>query len=68
MINFDVDTLDLQVGDTRELKVIRKNYAIASNDSLTWTSSQPDVAVVEKGVITAKGAGTTVITAKTSAG
>ena len=50
--------LTLTVGDTYQLYV---NYAV---DSITWSSGNAKTAAVSKGLITAKKAGTTTITAK----
>lgn len=57
--------LVLDVGDTEQLeaKVLPEN---ASDTTIVWSSSQTSVATVDmKGFVTAVGAGTTIITAKT---
>jgi len=67
-IKLDSSTHDMYVGDTYRL-----TYTIspvgASNTAVSWTSSNTSVATVDSsGLVTAKGAGTAVIMAKTSDG
>ena len=67
-ITFEPATLEKNVGDgdfTLNPKVLPED---ASNPTLAWTSSLPDVATVDNGKVTIKGKGTTVITAKSTDG
>lgn len=62
-VSLNRSTLSLEVGRTGKLSATVLP-ASAANKSITWTSSQPDVASVSaNGTITANKAGTTVITA-----
>lgn len=62
-VSLNRSTLSLEVGKTGKLSATVLP-ASAANKSVTWTSSQPDVASVSaNGTITANKAGTTVITA-----
>ena len=62
-VSLSRSTLSLEVGKTGKLSATVLP-ASAANKSVTWTSSQPDVASVSaNGTITAHKAGTTVITA-----
>lgn len=59
---FDRTEINLDIGSTAEIKaqVLPED---AKNKTLTWSSSDTDVAEVKNGVITPQGAGTAVITA-----
>lgn len=62
-VSLNRSTLSLEIGKTGKLSATVLP-ASAANKSVTWTSSQPDVASVSaNGTITANKAGTTVITA-----
>lgn len=62
-ITFDSSSLTLEVGDTHTLSAVVAPQE-ATDKSLTWTSSDNDVATVSNdGVVTAVNAGTTTITA-----
>lgn len=54
-------SLVMEEGDSETLKVI--SFPAQSSISVTWTTSNEDVATVEDGEVTAVGAGTAVITA-----
>jgi uncharacterized repeat protein (TIGR02543 family) len=60
-------TLRLQKGKTTTLSAAVAS-ANASNKSVAWTTSNPKVATVSGGVVTAKGLGTATITARASDG
>ena len=60
----EADEITMQVGENREMTVMRRSYAVVNNASLTWTSTDDEVASVENGVITAKSGGDAVITAE----
>ena len=67
-ISFANESENLIVGKTKTLTatIMPEN---ATNKTITWTSSNTDVATVStQGIVTAKGAGTTVITATTDNG
>jgi uncharacterized protein YjdB len=66
-ILLDKTTLTLIIGSSETLKatIVPDN---AENKKLTWTSSDPDVAIVEGGHVTAMTAGTTTVTVTTSNG
>ncbi len=67
-ITLSAETLTLQYGGYGRLSVIF-NPADATNKTVTWTSSNPDVATVDaSGNVTAKGSGTATITATTEDG
>lgn len=67
-IDFDVTNLELNVGQTYTIKVTAKP-ADATDFTLTWTSLDNAIATVdEKGTITGKAVGKTVIMATSSAG
>ncbi|MGN0443692.1 MAG: Ig-like domain-containing protein [Acutalibacteraceae bacterium] len=66
-ITLDYEEKAMQVGDTITL-IARIAPADASNKTVVWTSSNTDVAYVSNGKVTAKGAGTSTITAKTADG
>ena len=57
------DEITMQVGDSREMVVMRRNYSTVNNTSLTWTSTNDEIASVEDGVITAHSGGDATITA-----
>jgi len=61
-ITLDKDTLSLNVGDTDKLTAQLEADDI-TGITVTWTSSEPSVATVTDGTVTAVGAGTTTITA-----
>ena len=63
-ITMEADEITMQVGENREMTVMRRSYAVVNNASLTWTSTDDEVASVENGVITAKSGGEAVITAE----
>ena len=63
-ITMEADEITMQVGENREMTVMRRSYAVVNNASLTWTSTDDEVASVENGVITAKSGGDAVITAE----
>jgi len=66
-VTLDASSLSLTEGDTQTLTatVLPTN---ATNKSLTWTSSDPSVAAVSRGVVTAVKAGTATITARSANG
>ncbi len=57
-------TLNLEVGETGNLTATVLPSS-AANKSVTWSTSNPAVATVENGVVTAVGAGTAIITVTT---
>lgn len=61
-ITLNKQTLVLKQGNSADLKVAFQPYD-ASNQNLTWTSTDQTVATVENGKVTAKSAGTTTIQA-----
>ncbi|MGN0961268.1 MAG: Ig-like domain-containing protein, partial [Christensenellales bacterium] len=61
-VELNYSSFTIYVGDTLTL-VASGNYS-----GLTWTSSNTSVASVNKGIVTAKSAGSTTITAKSSSG
>ena len=63
-IKLDKTSENVKIGTTVKLKatIIPNN---ASNTSITWTSSDNNIATVSDGVVTGKKIGTTTITAKT---
>ena len=63
-VSLNKTTAMLTVGATETLKAT-VTPSNATNKTVTWTSSNPSVATVSNGVITAKAAGTTTITATT---
>ena len=64
-VTLDKSSLALAVGDTTTLKATI-TPSNTSNKSITWTSSNPDVATVDgNGTVTGKKAGNTTITVKT---
>ena len=66
-VTLDASSLSLTEGDTQTLTatVLPTN---ATNKSLTWTSSDPSVATVSRGIVTAVKAGTATITARSANG
>lgn len=66
-IKLDRSSFTMMVGSTQEIhySVIPKNV---TDSTLTWESSNPKVAVVDKGKVTAKSVGSCVITASTANG
>lgn len=59
---FDVSSMFLSVEESREIK-ITVSPERALNKKMTWTSSDPDVAIVSGGIVVGKSIGKTVITA-----
>ena len=57
----NTDTLDLKPGEEADLQVIYKNLELEGKE-LFWSSSNPQVARVSEGKVTAVAVGTTVIT------
>ncbi|HWT27056.1 MAG TPA: Ig-like domain-containing protein, partial [Mobilitalea sp.] len=66
-ISLDKDTLTLDKGEAATLNAT-VSPANADNKSVTWSSSDTNVATVVNGVVTAVNAGTATITAKTVEG
>ena len=72
VVDYSVKSIDmtssakLEVGKTVTLTV-EVSPSNAKNKSVTWTSSNPSVATVSSGVVTAVSAGTAIITATSSA-
>ena len=66
-VSLDKETLSLTEGETGSLtaRVVPDN---ATNQAVTWTSSNTSVATVENGVVTAVGAGEAIITVTTADG
>lgn len=58
-------SVDMVKGETFKLEA--NVYPAGASSSLSWTSSSPSVATVNNGVVTAVGAGTTTITATSTA-
>jgi hypothetical protein len=68
-VTLDQTKVSLEEGKTVTLKATPKTSGKKPNKTLKWTSSKTDVATVSsKGVVTAKKAGTTVITAQATDG
>lgn len=61
-VSLNAGNISLYIGGTSSL-VATVNPSNANNKNVTWSSSNTGVATVSNGVITAKGVGTTVITA-----
>ncbi len=63
-ITLNASNVNLEIGDTHTLtaSVTPDN---AKNKTVTWKSSNEDIAVIENGIVTAKADGTAVITATT---
>ena len=66
-VSLNKDSLALGVGDSETLTATVKPED-ATNKAVTWTSSNPSVAKVENGVVTALARGTAVITATAADG
>ena len=66
-VSLNKDSLNLYVGDNETLTATVAP-ANATNQAVTWTSSNPSVAKVENGVVTALACGTAVITAAAADG
>ncbi|MBR3685659.1 MAG: endonuclease [Clostridia bacterium] len=60
-VEISQSSVNMVKGETFKLEA--NVYPAGASSSLTWTSSSPSVASVDKGVVTALGAGTTTITA-----
>ena len=58
-ITLSPSTASISVGQTQELSAI----TVPANQNITWSSSDPGVAAVDHGAVTAMGAGTAAITA-----
>lgn len=67
-ISLSSTEMSLAVGKSDNLKVTAVPSYANYDTEVTWESSAPDVATVADGVVTAVGAGTATITAKTAAG
>ncbi|MCX4254741.1 MAG: InlB B-repeat-containing protein [Bacilli bacterium] len=61
-IALDIKTMYLYAGDTKSFKVT-VNPSNAVNGTVTWASSDPSIASVQNGVVTAHKAGTVTVTA-----
>ena len=61
-IELDYSSIDLNVGETFNLQAIVMPYE-ARDKGIEWTSSNPSVAIVDGGTVTALNAGTATITA-----
>ncbi len=66
-ISLDKTSVALEIGDTQTLTATI-TPSNATDKTVTWTSSNPSVASVSNGVITAKAVGTATITVKTTDG
>ena len=62
-VTLDKTSLDLKVGNNATLTAT-VNPESATDKTVTWTSDKPEIAAVEGGTVTAKVAGTAIITAK----
>ena len=62
-VTLDKTSLDLKTGDNTTLTAT-VNPEGATDKTVTWTSDKPEIAAVEGGTVTAKAAGTAIITAK----
>ena len=60
-ITLNKTSVDIQTGKTDTL--VATTTPAATDDAITWTSSAPDIAMVENGVVTAKATGSATITA-----
>lgn len=68
-ISLNSSEMTMNVGDTKQLTATVTNQDGTLSDSITWTSDNEDVATVDaQGIVTAKTAGTAIITATTSQG
>lgn len=63
-IAFDKVIKEMQVGTTETLKIICNPENTTDDKTVEWSSSNPSVITVDNGKLTAKEAGTAVITAK----
>lgn len=64
-LNKSIFSLDVGKSETLTATVAPSN---ATNKTVTWISSKPEIATVSNGVVTAKAVGTTTITAKSANG
>lgn len=64
-ISLEVDKL-ISINETRKIKVEYEPSDV--KEKITWKSSKEEVAIVENGIITAKGIGNATITATTTSG
>ena len=62
-VTLDKNSLELKAGNNATLTATVSPEG-ATNKDVTWTSDNPEVATVEGGTVTAKAAGTAIITAK----
>ena len=62
-VELNQTTLELKAGNTATLTATVKPES-ATDKTVTWTSDKPEIAAVEGGTVTAKAAGTAIITAK----
>ena len=68
-INVDIDDIPLELDKTSLSLGNGESYTIkATNHSVTWTTGNSKIVTVSNGTITAKGTGTTTVTAKTRSG
>ena len=66
-IALNKNILELKTNDTYEL-IVTFTPANPSNKTITWTSDNTQIATVENGIVTAKGEGSCIITAKSNNG
>ena len=66
-IALNKNILTLKTNDTYEL-IVSFTPTNSSNKTITWTSDNPQIATVENGIVTAKGEGSCIITAKSNNG
>ena len=62
-VTLDKNSLELKAGNNATLTATVSPEG-ATNKDVTWTSDKPEIATVEGGTVTAKAAGTAIITAK----
>ncbi|WP_302772732.1 Ig-like domain-containing protein [Anaerotignum lactatifermentans] len=62
-VTLDKNSLELKAGNNATLTATVSPEG-ATNKDVTWTSDKPEIAAVEGGTVTAKAAGTAIITAK----
>ena len=62
-VNISQSTLSLDAGESRQLSAQVVPYSAEENTRLYWVSSNPSVAAVVNGVVTARAGGTAVISA-----